>query len=106
MTTHTFKLFEAIATHDGSVSELTIKAPKARTFVKHGEPFKLKPDGERLAFEFNDKSLMAFAAEMTGVDEILLGGLASSDYLRLRQEIANTILGIVPDKDPTEPSGA
>lgn len=107
-TKHTFKLSEPLKTHDGEVTELFLKAPKARLFVKHADPFTLRPmkDRDDLEFTFNSESTLKFAADMSGVDELLLSDLSATDFIRLRQEIANIILGIVRDKDPLSQSVA
>lgn len=108
MATHIFKLSEPLKTHDGEVTELKLKAPKARLFIKYADPFKLLPlkDQEGLEFTFNSESMLKFAADMSGVDELILSDLSGSDFMRLRQEIANIILGAVSDKDPSEQSVA
>jgi hypothetical protein len=59
-------------------------------------------DRDDLEYVFNNKAVMQFAAEMSGVDELILSDLSVSDYMRLRQEIANIILGVVPDKNPSD----
>ena len=101
--THTFKLSKPLKTHDGEITELKLKEPKARLFFKYGDPFKLAPMKDRadLEFVFDKEAIMQFISEMTGIDDIVLGDLSTGDYYRLRQDAANFILGIVPDKDPS-----
>jgi hypothetical protein len=103
-TTHTFRLSEPLKTHDGEVMELKLKEPKARLIVKYDDPFSLRPmkDRDDLEYVWNQKAVMAFASDMSGVDELILSDLPVGDYMRLRQEIANIILGLVPDKNPSE----
>jgi hypothetical protein len=102
--THTFKLSNSLKTHDGEVMELKLKEPKAGWIIKYDDPFQLRPmkDRDDLEYVFNNKAVMQFAAEMSGVDELILSDLSVSDYMRLRQEIANIILGVVPDKNPSD----
>lgn len=109
MTTETtFKLSQPLKTHNGDVIELKLKAPRAGMLVKHDDPFKLKPakDGDGFEYEFNNKACLAFAAEMSGIDDLLLSDLSVSDFMNLRHTIANVILGVVSDKNPSEQPGA
>lgn len=101
---HTFTLSGPLKTHDGDVRELKLKEPKAKLFVKYDDPFKLLPSksGEDfLEFFFNNVSMLHFLADMTGIDELILEELPTSDYYHLRQAAANIILGAVPDKNPS-----
>jgi hypothetical protein len=103
--THTFKLSAPLKTHHGEVSELKLKEPKARLAVKYDDPFQLRPMKDRddqLEYVFNNEAVSKYAAEMSGVDELILAELSVSDFYRLRQEVANIILGVVPDKNPSE----
>jgi hypothetical protein len=104
MTTHTFKLSEPLKTHEGEVMELKLKTPKTRLLVKYDDPFKLVPlkDSDDFEYVWNQKAMMAFASDMSGIDELILSNLPISDYWRLRQEIANIILGLVSNKNPSE----
>ena len=112
MTTETFKLSQPLKTHNGDVTELTIKTPRGRAFVEYGEPFQLKPrlneEGEAtgVEFVFNNKSMIRFMSDMTGIDDLLLGDIPAPDFFRLRSTAANMIIVEVPDKNPTERSDA
>lgn len=108
MTTETFKLSAPIKTHEGVVNELKLKSPKARLIVKHGDPFTIravknaKGETESHEYVYDNAAMMQFAADMTGADEIVLSDLSVADFMRLRSAITNTILGLVPDKNPSE----
>lgn len=108
--TETFSLSRPLKTHDGEVSILTLHEPTAGAFIDYGEPFKLKPikteDGEPDGVEFvydNNKAFVRFLVDMIGekVDEIILKGLSSSDFQRLRGVATNIILLGVQDQRPT-----
>lgn len=103
-TTHIFKLSAPLKTHEGEVTELKLKEPKARLAVKYADPFQLRPmkDRDELEYVFNNAAVSQYASEMSGVDEIILADIGIGDFYRLRQEIANIILGVVPDKAPLE----
>ncbi|SFO17769.1 hypothetical protein SAMN05216330_10296 [Bradyrhizobium sp. Ghvi] len=109
--TETFKLTSPLKTHDGVVTELKLKSPKARLMIKHGDPFTIRPvknaKGETESYEYiyNNSAMVQFAADMTGVDELILEDLSVTDFTRLRGAITNVILGLVPDKNPSEQPG-
>ncbi|MCA1401932.1 phage tail assembly protein [Bradyrhizobium sp. BRP56] len=109
--TDTVKLSQPLKTHDGMVTELKLKPPKARLVVKYGDPFTIRPvknaKGESESFEYvyDNASMMQFAADMTGVDDIILGDLTVSDFMKLRGAITNVIMGLVPDKAPLDQPG-
>ncbi|OAF14123.1 hypothetical protein [Bradyrhizobium neotropicale] len=111
MTTATFKLSSPLKTHDGVVNELNLRTPKARLIVKHGDPFTIRPvkndkgETESHEYVYDNKSMLQFAADMTGVDDLILSDLSVSDFMRLRGAITNIILELVPDKNPSEQPG-
>ncbi|MEK9282820.1 hypothetical protein MTR72_24850 [Bradyrhizobium sp. ISRA442] len=104
----TFKLSEPLKTHDGDVTELKLKSPKARLIVKYGDPFTIRPiknaKGENEGYEYiyDNEAMMKFASDMTGVDDLLLSDLSVSDFMKLRGEITNVVMGLVSDKNPSE----
>ena len=115
MTTETFKLSRPLKTHNGEVTELTLREPTARSFIEHGEPFVLKPrmnangEPDGVVIEYtNNKAMMGFIGDMVQprIDDILLSGISASDYQRIRALCANIILAGVQDKNPTEPPAA
>jgi hypothetical protein len=93
----TVTLASAIKTHEGEVSSILLKEPKARSFFDHGEPFKVRviADGEkdRVEFDYDHKVLAKFLRDMTGIDELVLGTVAASDYFSLRNAATNLIMG-------------
>lgn len=102
-TTEIFKLSSPLKTHDGEVTELKLKTPRAGLLTKHDDPFKLQPikDGDGYEYVFNNRSMMQFASEMTGIDDLILEDMSVSDFWRLRNEIAGIIVKTVPDKNPS-----
>lgn len=109
--TDTVKLSQPLKTHDGTVTELKLKPPMARLIVKYGDPFTIRPvknakgETESHEYVFDNDSMMKFASDMTGVDDIILGGISVPDFLKLRGAITNVILGLVPDKAPLDQPG-
>jgi hypothetical protein len=107
MTTTKVKLSTSIYTHDGELSELTLKAPTARSFINHGEPFKVRfvtePDeSQRMEIDFDNKIMAKFLADMTveKMDDLIIGSLGATDFMLLRMSAANIILGVA-GSDPT-----
>ncbi|WP_424362975.1 phage tail assembly protein [Methylocystis parvus] len=98
----TIKLAKPIQTHKGAVDTLELKEPTARLYVAHGSPFEITTKDNQVSFVYNDKATMAFAAEMTGHDEIILGALAARDWLKLRTKITDVILGVLGTDGPFE----
>lgn len=101
MTTTKVKLSASIYTHDGELSELTLKAPTARSFISHGEPFKVRfitgaDDAQRMEIDFDNKIMAKFLADMTveKMDDLIVGSLAAADFMLLRMSAANIILGV------------
>ncbi|MEY9184553.1 phage tail assembly protein [Bradyrhizobium sp. USDA 313] len=102
--TTTFQLSQPLKTHNGEVSELTLKEPKAGLLVKYNDPFQIKPTSEGgFEYVFDNKSIMQFAAAMSGVDDLILSDLSVSDFMRLRNKIAEIIVQVVPDRNPSAP---
>lgn len=111
-TTETVTLSKPLKTHRGEVSALTLKEPTARLFLEYGEPFKSRvvkdENGEQsVEFDYNNKTLGKFLVDMIDeqVDDIILGGIVAADFYALRNRATQLILGIVGDKNPTQPSG-
>lgn len=111
--TETFELSQPITTHNGPVQTLTLKEPTARLFTRHGEPFSTKviwgDDGKVADVEFvfkDNKKVLQFLADMTGVDDVLLESMPARDFLQVRQLVAKMITLGVGGKDPTALSGS
>ena len=105
--TETFKLSRPLKTHNGDTHELKLKEPRAGALVKYSDPFKVKPikdesgETEGFEFEFYNKPMMQFLSEMTGFDDIVLSGLSTSDFMRVRIVAANIVLMGISAKDPS-----
>ncbi|MEH2476192.1 hypothetical protein V1281_002638 [Nitrobacteraceae bacterium AZCC 2161] len=103
-TSLTVVLASSIKTHDGEVSSIVLKEPKARSFFDHGEPFKMRVishgDTDRVEFDYDHKVLAKFLRDMTGIDELILGTVAAKDFFSLRNAATNLIMGVV-GPDPT-----
>jgi len=89
-------LSEPLQTHKGELSELTLKAPRARLFMQNGEPFVTDVDFEagKVKHTYDNKIMAKFLADMSGHDEITLGGPATPDFYLLRSEATQLILGL------------
>jgi hypothetical protein len=86
--TTSFTLSNPLRTHDGEVTELSLRQPLARSFIKAGVPFNTvtenSEDGtQKVEFRFNTKAMFVFLADMSGLDEIILGKIAGSDVMPL-----------------------
>jgi hypothetical protein len=101
----TVKLSEPIQTHKGELRELELRAPKAGTFITHGEPFKTRFSNGNLEFDFDSKACMGFIADMSGHDEIILRSLEAKDFIDARTALVTLTLGLLGDR-PTEPPAA
>ena len=101
----TVQLKHPIKSHKGDVSSIDIREPTAGSFVRHGEPCKVRMNGEQFELDFNDKATMGFLADCTDHDEIVLSSLKASDYMALRNALARLILGLA-GADFTKPSVA
>jgi hypothetical protein len=99
----TVTLRKPIDTHNGKTSTLEIKEVTARSFVQHGQAFKVRVKDGDFELDFDDKATMGFLADATGVDTILLQALDARDYIACRTALAHVVLGIAGE-DPTEPS--
>lgn len=96
------KLSQEINTHQGPKSEITLNEPLARAFRVHGEAVRVIPlDGDKIRFEHNDKAMLGYLADMSGLDAVLLDSLTASDYLKLRTAATNLIFGIAGEH-PTQ----
>ena len=95
------KLSKRIETHKGPVSELEIGEVTARSFVQHGQPFKIRTKDGEFEIDFEDKATMGFLADATGHDALVLSALTAPDYMKARVALAHSILGIAGES-PTK----
>jgi hypothetical protein len=103
-TTETVTLSQPLKTHGGEVTTITLKEPTAKSFFDHGEPLKTRvvsdDAGDRFEFDFFNSVLKKFLTDMTGLDDLVLSGLAAADYLNLRWRAGLMITGMA-GKNPT-----
>jgi hypothetical protein len=94
----TVTLKTPINTHAGETTSIVLNEPKAKSFFENGEPFKMRViaegDTDRVEFDYNHKILGLFLQDMSGIDTVLLGTVAASDYFLLRNAATNLIIGI------------
>jgi len=95
-------LSKPLLTHKGNVNELELNEPSAGSFFDHGEPFKMKVTGKTLDdLEYNNKAMLGFLADMSGIDQLLLKSLTGGDYILARNSAVLLIMGVVGE-NPTE----
>lgn len=96
---NTVKLSKPLKTHAGEVSTLTLQEPTARSFIEHGEPFKMKvtrddKDEVSVDFTYDNRIMSKFLSDMSGIDDILLGSLRATDFYALRTKATHIIVGL------------
>ena len=80
--TTTVALKQPLTTHAGTVTALAIREPVARDFIKIGKlPFRVKGAGDNAETEMDFALAAKWLSELSGIDEIILGGLARGDFL-------------------------
>jgi len=99
----TVQLTKPIITHQGELAALELKEPTARCFFEFNEPFKIRMHEGRVDFDYDNKAMLGFLAEMSGVDMILLQSLIAKDYLNARTTATDMILGVAGSENPTSP---
>ncbi len=93
-------LTKPLTTHKGAVSTLELSEPTAKSFVTAGEPFKVRVKDDAISIDYDNRAMMAFLADMTGVDTLLLESLSAKDYVALRTKATNVIMGLAGSEDP------
>lgn len=99
------KLSAPLLTHKGQIDTIDLKEPTAKSFIEHGEPFRVTVKDGTVNVDFFNKSMAGFLFDMTGIDVLLLQGLAAKDYMTLRTRAVDMIMGLVGD-DPVPTSAA
>ncbi|MDO8980299.1 MAG: hypothetical protein Q7V17_13805 [Afipia sp.] len=93
-----------LKTHSGEVNSITVNEPRAKSFFDHGEPFKARvvTDGEndRIEIDYNNAVLKRFLSDMTGIDDLILGGMRAKDFFALRSAATDLIFGVAGE-NPT-----
>ena len=101
-----FKLSKPLNTHSGTVSELTLKYPTARSFIKYGVPYasvvERTEESTKEEFRFNAKPMFQFVADMSGLDDIVLSSVAAQDVMPLFY----TVLGMLSGGAETSVGGS
>lgn len=91
----TFELSSPITTHRGPVTTLTLNQPKARSFIRHGVPFKHivkgEGDNQEVATEFDPKAMFGFLSDMTDHDQITLEDIPACDVMGLFWKMVTVI---------------
>jgi hypothetical protein len=104
MNSRTISLSAPLKTHDGDKMEITVNEPRAKSFFDHGEPFKTRvvTDGhkDRIEIDYNNSILRKFLQDMTGIDDLVLGGLRARDFYALRNAATDLIFGVAGE-NPT-----
>ena len=103
-TSSTVELSQSILTHKGETKTIELKEPTAKSFIDHGEPFKVSVRDGAVNVDFNNKPMAAFLADMTGIDPVLLSGLMARDFLTLRSKAVDLIMGLTGSDDPVPTS--
>jgi hypothetical protein len=87
---YNFPLRKPIKTHGGEISELTLKAPSAGTFVRSGMPFTAinSADGSYY-IRVEPEVMIKFISDMSGLDEIVLSGIDGRDAMPLFWSVVN-----------------
>lgn len=108
MSNTSFTLKHPIIGHGGTIRELSLKMPTARSFMLYGNPFVMKFDErDNPVPEYTDKAMFKFLADATGIDEITLEGLSAADYITARTKLTYLMLGVTgSDENPSEASAA
>jgi hypothetical protein len=99
----TVTLTKTLETHGGKITALELKEPTARSFFEYNEPFKILMKDGRVDFDYDNKAMLGFVADMSGVDLLILKDLAAKDYLSARTVATDLILGVAGDENPIEP---
>lgn len=95
---HVFMLSNPIKTHNGDVSELKLKYPKAKAFIRFGVPYtnvveRTDEGATRTSLNFDTKKMFSFAASMSGIDDIALEAMEGEDVMPLFYTITSMLSG-------------
>jgi len=100
-----FKLSRALHTHGGDVTELKLKEPAARTFLRaKADPYRVRFVDDRAEYEFDSAACATFLCDMTGLDQIIIESLPAADFMALRWKMVEVIaMGLGgADKNPSQ----
>lgn len=78
----TVPLSKPLETHDGEVSELTLRGLTAADIVRMKKsPFDvIRLDGGEVELRVKYDMMMSYLAELSGLDEIVLGRMSGPDF--------------------------
>lgn len=95
--TTTVKLSTPLTTHKGTISEIVLKMPTARSFRLFGNPYLIHRDpvSQKPMPVIIDEAMLKFLADASGFDELTLDDLPAPDYDALRWTMFNMINGVM-----------
>lgn len=100
--TKLFKCAYPFMTHaNASATDITLKYPTARAFMKFGMPYASVNEGDetdrRTEFRINAKIMGKFISDMSGLDELEIEEIDARDYVRLMW----TVVGMLNETPQT-----
>jgi len=103
--TVTVRLTKPIITHKGELTEITLREPTVKSYLKAGrDPFQIRPSADGTDVTYDIPAMVAFLSDISGLDQIILEGLSARDFNTLRgQATTLAILGAGSSSDPSAP---
>lgn len=96
----TYQLSRPIVTHTGTIAELPLKYPTAKSYIDYGMPYTQVTEGEadntRIEFKFNPKIMFKFISDMSGLDDITLSGIDARDVVGLFWHVVGMLNNKIP----------
>lgn len=90
------KLVNPLVTHAGSITELKIATPSAKTIIQTGVPFEWRQDENDNAYVvYNDRLCMKYLSAMTGRDELELEDIIAGDWIAARNKVFSAMNSFV-----------
>lgn len=87
---NTVPLSKPLKSHQGEITELTLRELTARDIVEARQsPIKIARVGEEVVHEYRYDVVMKLASMMTGHDEGVLGGLKGGDFHKLTAAVVD-----------------
>lgn len=96
------KLSAPVVTHAGSVAELKLSTPLAKTVIAFGLPFDWRQDeNDNPYVVYDDRKCMKYLVELTGHDELSLEDISAPDWFAMRQKLFTVLSRVVgTSRDP------
>ena len=89
-----------IPSHNGEITELTLKLPRARAWIQYGAPFTTIYEGTgtdaKQELRFNSKAMLSFLSDMSGVSASDLELLDGRDFHSLMYTVVAMVNGASP----------